>query len=100
MIYLNAELKNPLAKEKWDNVFNRSWLLKRLKHKAAKFELYKENRLLVKVEFSLTSRTSHAGFRLNLGLLGYEASIQMHDTRHWDMEKSAWRNYDDEVSDL
>ncbi len=49
---------------------------------------------LFRIEFNWTVREDHAGVKLELGLLGYEAAFSFYDHRHWDIEKEDWMSYD------
>ena len=93
MITLMLNLTNPFAKEKFDNLFCRSGMI--TAHKAWEFELIKYSRTFLKAEVRWTVKTDHAGPSIGIGLLGYEISIQIYDTRHWDGKTNAWEVYND-----
>jgi hypothetical protein len=90
MINFNFNVNNP-----WSNRWNTLWAKSQFlsDNKAVEFNGYRTNSL-INVDFSLNFRTDHAGFRLMLGLFGYEAELHFYDTRHWDRDQSTWVNYD------
>jgi hypothetical protein len=49
---------------------------------------------LVDCEFSITTRTDHAGLEIGLGLLGYGIGFRIYDTRHWNSDTNTWVTYD------
>ena len=89
MINFNFLLRNPFS-HRWDNIFNRSWIL--TKHKAAEFEVYRDT-TIVGFAFQWTIRQDHAGMGLDLGLCGYTISMQYYDTRHWNQEEGSYYKY-------
>ena len=38
----------------------------------------------------LTRKTDHAGFRLEIEVLGYNLMFQIYDCRHWDYENNEY----------
>ena len=90
MIYLNFNLANPFS-HRWANIWSRAYQLS--KHKFIELEAYKDNSI-VSFTFRLTTRTDHAGLMLDIGFLGYTASFQYYDTRHWNEEEGRYYNYD------
>jgi len=93
MITLRLHLANTFVKEKFDNLFCRSGLI--TANKAWEFELIKYSRTLLKAEFRWTVQIDHAGPSISVGLLGYEVSFQIYDTRHWNYGTNAWEIYND-----
>jgi hypothetical protein len=63
-------------------------------HRAWELEHNYYSGSLVDCEFSITTRTDHAGLELVLGLLGYGIGFRIYDTRHWDSDTNTWRTYD------
>lgn len=86
MIHINFNIRNP-----WSNRFDnlKCWSEKVFENKAIEFEILKTTDI---IDFSIdiTHRQSHAGFRLELGLLGYNMSFHFYDTRHWDYDANTW----------
>jgi len=58
-------------------------------HKSWEFQATTDNCILL-LGLSLTTRRSHAGLRLELGLLGYSVSFEIYDNRHWDYISNSW----------
>lgn len=94
MIYAKFAIINPWHKNKFKNVVNWSKLVR--KNKAIEFEVIYTDYELLKGEFELSFNKDHAGLDLKLGLLGYSIEFTLYDTRHWDEEKGAWKNYDND----
>jgi len=90
MINFNFNLSNPWN-SRWDILWSKSCML--LANKAVEFNGYRTNSV-ISVDFSLSFRSDHAGLRLMLGLVGYEAELHFHDTRHWNSELADWAKYD------
>lgn len=65
------------------------------KHKCWELEHYYYSRTLAEFEFSITSRTDHAGLQITVGLLGYSVSATIYDSRHWDRNRNTWEVYGD-----
>jgi hypothetical protein len=89
MLSINFNLCNPWS-NRWDTLWVKSRLLSATK--AVEFNGYHTNSL-INVDFSFSVRTDHAGFRLMLGLFGYDAELHFYDTRHWDRENGQWTVY-------
>jgi len=45
------------------------------------------------VDLRITTRQSHAGMDLWLGIFGYAVNLQFYDNRHWDSEVEDWQAY-------
>lgn len=90
MMHITFGLKNPFS-DRWANIFNRSWVI--AKTKAAEFEIYRDT-VIVSFAFRWTIRQDHAGMSVEIGLLGYTASLQYYETRHWNEEAGRFYNYD------
>lgn len=88
MISLHISIANPWAKYNFSNLFNRSGILS--KHKAWEFEVYRHAYDILKMTFTWSARTDHAGPSITLGLFGYVAQLQIYDTRHWDDKRGCW----------
>ena len=57
-------------------------------------EIYKSADI-VDLSFEITTKQSHAGFRLNFALLGYNIGFNFYDSRHWNYFKKTWEHYDE-----
>ena len=90
MIYLNVNIRSPWF-DQFENIWNNAGSI--TKYKWWDVELLKTENLL-RFEFQFTVMQDHAGVQLELGLLGYEFHIGIHDSRHWDYENKCWKNYD------
>lgn len=91
MIYFNINLRNPWWDDRFENIMCRGGKTP-FEHKFWEFEVLKTENLF-RIEFNWTIRTDHAGVNLELGLFGYQASISLHDSRHWHPEKNRWIDY-------
>ena len=88
MIHLHLSIDNPWHKDKFDNLWHKSFLP--TKHKHVEMEVIRSDYTLFKIGFSLSHRTDHAGLRFNIGLLMHEFDFTLYDSRHWNTEKGAW----------
>ena len=89
MIYLNLNIRNPWL-DRFENV--RNWTGKFIKNKWWEIEILKTDNFF-RFEFQYTIRQDHAGVHLELGLLGWEFSCGIHDSRHWDYTSNSWEIY-------
>jgi hypothetical protein len=64
-------------------------------YKCWELEHYYHSRILAEFKFSITSRTDHAGLRVTAGLIGYNISATIYDSRHWDHNSNTWEIYGD-----
>jgi hypothetical protein len=94
MIYFNFNIRNPKWWERFENI--KCWMGETpFKHKFWEVEVIKNDNLL-RLEFEVTTQQDHAGARLELGLLGYEAHFTFYDNRHWNSEEHRWMIYTEE----
>ena len=91
MIYLNLNLRSPWF-DRFENVWNNSWPI--TENKTWEVEILKTENLF-RFEFQFTVMQDHAGIQLELGLLGWEFHIGVHDNRHWDYSNKCWKVYND-----
>lgn len=89
MIDVGVTISNPFS-DRWDS--GHYWFGKISKNKAWEVQAMKSN-TIVKCAVSLSFRRDHAGLRLEVGLLGYEVCVQVHDVRHWDHRTQSWETY-------
>ena len=92
MISFHASLANPWAKDNFDSIWNKDWLV--AKHKAIELEFIRHAYNLFEVHISTPIRQDHAGVRIVLALLGYGVHFTFYDTRHWNYDKGRWEIYD------
>ena len=87
MISLNFTIRNP-----WSTTFKNLWCRAYstpFKHKFIELEVYKESSI-VAFSLYLTTRQSHAGIDIEVGVLGYCLHFNFYDNRHWDGNQGAW----------
>jgi hypothetical protein len=89
MIYININIRNPWS-SRFENVINRSGAI--TKNKSWEIELLKTDNMF-RLEFQFTIMQDHAGLGLELGLLGWELHIGIHDNRHWNYTDKCWEIY-------
>lgn len=77
MLSLSVNLLNPFS-SRWQAVVCRHWLV--APHKVLEANVYQTPTVLG-AELHI-STGDHAGFRIQLGLLGYDAELHFYDTRH------------------
>lgn len=93
MINFSFSLTNPFS-NRWDNIWNKV-ISTPHPSKCIELEVYRDN-TIVSFMFRLTTRQSHAGLMIDVGLLGYSASFQFYDIRHWNAEAGRYYIYDEE----
>lgn len=97
MINLYLKLDNPWGKEDFNTICSTSGVIS--KNKAWEFETYRCPNTLAEFVFTFSFRgRDHAGLKLEIGLLGFNANLTVYDTRHWNYKKDCWENYDDVIS--
>jgi hypothetical protein len=89
MIYLNLNIRNPWS-SRFENVWNKAGPV--TQNKTWEIELLKTDNWL-RFEFRYNIMQDHAGIGLELGLLGWEFHIGVHDNRHWDYTNGRWEVY-------
>ena len=94
MIYFNINIRHPKWWERFENI--KCWMgVTPFKHKFWEVEILKNDNLL-RLEFEITTQQDHAGVRLELALFGYEISLAIYDSRHWNHEEHRWMIYTEE----
>jgi hypothetical protein len=83
MMNLTLTISNPFSNQEWENVKTYNGLVKKTKHMAWEFNIYRTS-ILAGFDFSWTRKCDHAGLDLFLGLFGYTVEFHVYDTRHWD----------------
>ena len=92
MIDIRARITNPWGKNNFKNIYCTSGDL--TKNKAWEFEITYYSPTLLGFVCTCNFRgRDHAGLRLELGLLGYSVTLNVYDTRHWDIERDCWEVY-------
>lgn len=93
MIYFNLSISNPWAKDTFDNLWHRDWVISGYKY--IELECTSDDSTVLKISVSATARRDHAGLSLELGLLGRSVHLSIYDTRHWDRVTGTWQSYDE-----
>lgn len=88
MININFTISNPLAENLSDIVFMKFGKL--TENKYWSITLHKHPRTIVDFHLDVSTRRSHAGILLWIGLLGYFLEVEFCDRRHWYSGK--WEN--------
>ena len=89
MINLNFSITNPWRTSKiWDILWSKSGSI--TENKAWEFNGYRTG-YIINLEFEWTLQGDHAGARIMLGVVGYEAELAFYDTRHWDYDLATWK---------
>ena len=90
MFNLSFSIRNPWSK-RWNCV--KIWHGSITKNKHWELQIDKTSDIIaVDVRYSI--RQDHAGFFVTLGLFGYEAILNIYDSRHWDYDTNTWVKYD------
>jgi len=87
MINFSFNLTNPWS-DRFNNVWSRSYATP-FKNKFIELEVYKDTSI-VSFMFRLSTRQSHAGLDIDVGLLGYSFNFNFYDSRHWDYEAGTY----------
>ena len=87
MIGFSFTLINPWGK-RWSNVWSRNYKTP-FDHKFIELEVFKDT-TIVSCMLRLTTRQSHGGLMMELGLLGYSFSFNFYDNRHWSYAENRW----------
>ena len=93
MINFSVNLSNPWSK-RWQNIWSRSYKTP-FKNKFLELEVFKDSGIIC-FTFRLSTRQSHGGVSMELGLLGYSFSFNFYDNRHWSYELDRYFNYGEE----
>ena len=92
MINFSFNLFNPFS-NRFKTVCEKSgktWM----PHKFWEFNVYKDNSI-IRLTFDFTIRTDHAGFGLDIALLGWSVEFRFYDSRHWDHTNNCWETHED-----
>jgi hypothetical protein len=90
MIQLNFRVRNPWS-DRFKNVFCKVFNTP-FANKFIEVEVYKDSSF-VAVAFGLTTRQSHAGLDVEVGLFGYCFHFNLYDSRHWNYDLKCWEIY-------
>jgi hypothetical protein len=93
MISFNFNLNNPWSK-RWKNVWSKTYNTP-FEHKFLELEVIKDSSI-VSLMFRLSTRQSHGGLNMELGLVGYSFNFNFYDNRHWNYELDRYYNYGEE----
>lgn len=93
MINFSFTLLNPWSK-RWSNVWSRTYKTP-FENKFLELELHKDT-TIVSFTLHLSTRQSHGGLSMELGLLGYSFNFNFYDNRHWSYELDRYFNYGEE----
>lgn len=93
MINFSFGVSNPWS-SRWQNIWNRTYKTP-FEHKFLELEVFKDNGI-VSFMFRLSTRQSHGGLSMELGLLGYSFNFNFYDNRHWSYELNRYYNYGEE----
>jgi len=93
MINLDFDLSNPWSK-RWENVWSKAYPTPH-PSKYIEIERFKDN-TIVSFTLRITTRQSHAGVMIGLGLLGHSVLFNFYDIRHWNTEAGRYFIYDEE----
>jgi hypothetical protein len=99
MIYFNLKLDNPWYKQRQyvtDDFLFKHWQLG--KHKNLELQIsYWGMQTFAGLELDTRwCGHDHAGFRLNIELMGCMISMQLYDSRHWNYEEARWESHGEE----
>lgn len=93
MISFNFNLRNPWS-QKFKNLWSRAYDTP-FTSKFIELEVYKDSSLF-SFNFNLTTRQSHAGLDIEVGVFGYCFHFNFYDIRHWNYEAGRYYIYNEE----
>ena len=91
MINIHFSIRNPWS-DHFKNLFCKVFKTP-FSNKFIEVEIYKDSSI-VSVIVNLTTRQSHAGLDIEIGLLGYCVRFNFYDSRHWNYELKCWKIYE------
>lgn len=94
MIYFNINIRNPRWWDRFENIWHTAGDTP-FKNKFWEAQIIKSPEL-IRFEFEVTTQQDHAGFNIELALLGYQISFIFYDNRHWNSEEGRWMIYTEE----
>jgi hypothetical protein len=92
MLSLNITVTNPFVTNKFRNLFCKHGSFSKHKHWEVEF-MFNLNTIFAFELYTQLSGLDHAGPKLIIGLLCFELSMSMYDSRHWDDETNDWEYY-------
>lgn len=93
MIQFSLAVRNPVWREShndlFKNYYSRDWPISQ--HKSLVFDItwHWYNLLELRVDTMWWGR-DHAGIYLEIGVLGFNISVNLYDHRHWDESTNTW----------
>lgn len=94
MLNFSFKLMNPRRTEDFKSLFEKTWHVlgnKYFEVQATRYRYY-----LFELDLDLRWKGSdHAGPSLQLGLFGYNFTIKIYDSRHWDYYGNDWEKLKD-----
>ena len=93
MLNFSFSIRNPWSQQ-FKNLWNRVYATPH-KNKFIELEIYKDSSL-VSLNANVTTRQSHAGIDIEVGLLGYCFHFNLYDSRHWNYDEGRWMAYTEE----
>jgi hypothetical protein len=85
MIRFNLSVANPFKYREFRSLFFQSWTI--TDHKILEVQVYRYAYNLFEFSVDISWRGSdHAGPNIELGLFGWNFSVSLPDSRHWDYE--------------
>jgi hypothetical protein len=96
MISLSFNLANPWS-NRFENLWNRAYDTP-FKHKFIELEIIKDASI-ISFMFRLSTRQSHGGLVIEMGLLGYSFNFNFYDNRHWNYELGRYFQYNEELGE-
>ena len=87
MLHFSWSIHNPYANVKGSQIYS---IWKKLsENKTIDLSVLRTNCILG-FGFDITHRQDHAGFNINVTVLGYDVDVNFYDKRHWDKEANDW----------
>jgi len=91
MLNLSFDIYNPFAKHNtFKNLYCYAKAVLWTKFKMFEVELLYYPRKFLSFQINSSYKCDHAGFGIEIGLLGYTVSATIYDTRHWNYDESKW----------
>ena len=88
MLHFSWSIQNPFANSDYSRIYD-NWN-KVSENKTLEFSLMRCNTILG-FGLDVTHRQNHAGVYTDISCLGYSASVNFYDKRHWDTDANSWQ---------
>lgn len=94
MIRFDFSIANPFKHLPWRDLYQDSWSLTKNKTLEIGFFRHAWNIFELAIDLRWKGR-DHAGPKIDIGILGWQACVSIVDNRHWSSANHDWETYHD-----